>query len=118
MRTSWLFGDRANINDVVETQKRSVDSAIDSVVTEELRARSIDEILPAVVHKLRLDVPVLHRDQTMQLPSQEIEIDVSRDPNRAIIPGRGPSLVKGTEISIAVSFTGEAALFNPGDHFS
>lgn len=58
MRTSWLFGERANINDVVEAQKRSLDSAIDSIDTEELRARSIDEILPAVLHKLRLDIPV------------------------------------------------------------
>jgi hypothetical protein len=84
MRTSWLFGEHANINDVVEAQKRSVDLAIDSVDAAELRARSIDKILPAVVHKLRL--PVLQRDQTMQLPPEEIEIDVSRDPNRAIIP--------------------------------
>lgn len=114
MITSWLFGERAYINDVVEAQKRSVDSAIDSVDTEELRARSIDEIVPLVVHKLRLDVPVLRRDQTMQLPSEEIEIDVSRDPSRAIIPGRGPYVVKGTEISIAVPFTGEAALFKYG----
>jgi hypothetical protein len=114
MRTSWLFGERANINDVVETQKRNVDSAIDSVDAEEFRSRSIDEILPAVVHKLRLDVPVLHRDQTVQLPPEEIEIDVSRDPNRAIIPGRGPYMVKGTEISIAVPFTGEAVLFKYG----
>jgi len=114
MRTGWLFGERANINDVVEAQKRSVDSAIDSVDTEELQAKSIDEIVPAVVHKIRLDVPVLHRDQTMQLPSEEIEIDVSRDPSRAIIRGRGPYLVKGTEISIAVPFTGEAELFKYG----
>ncbi len=114
MRTSWLFGERANINDVVEARKRSVDSAIDSVDTEELRATSIDEILPAVVDKLRLDVPVLHRDRTMQLPSEEIEIDVSRDPSRAITPGRGPYLVKGTEISVAVPFTGEAALLKYG----
>jgi hypothetical protein len=114
MKSSWLFGERANINDVVEAQKRSVDSVIDSVDTEDLRTRLIDEILTAVVHKLRLDVPVLHPDRTIQLPPDEIEIDVSRDPNRAIIPGRGPYLVKGTEVSIVVPFTGEAALFKYG----
>lgn len=114
MKTSWLFGERANINDVVEAQKRSVDSTIDSVDPEALRAKSIDEILPTVVEKLSLDVPVLNRDQTIQLPSEEVDIDVSRDPNRAVIPGRGPYLVKGTEISIAIPFTGEAALFKYG----
>jgi hypothetical protein len=114
MRTSWLFGERANINDVVDSQRRSVDSAIDAVDTEELRIKSIDEILPAVVDKLRLDVPKLHRDQAVQLPPEEVEIDVSRDPNRAIIPGRGPYFVKGTQISIAVPFTGEALLLKYG----
>ena len=59
-------------------------------------------------------MPILHREKTVQLETEEVDIDVSNDPMRAIIPGRGPYIVKGSTFRIAIPFTGEAGLFKYG----
>ena len=59
-------------------------------------------------------MPVLKREGIFQLPAEEVDIDVSHDYSRAIIPGRGPAFVEGTKIKIAIPFSGEAALFKYG----
>ncbi len=99
-REPFLFAERAMGHDVVEAQRTSVARLVDEVDPKELLRRPIEEIEAEIVFRLRLDMPVLQRDQTMSLPVAKIEIDVSRDPMRAFIPGRGPYNVKGSPIGI------------------
>ena len=113
-RGSYLFAERATVHDVVEAQRRNVARFVDEVDPKELLARPIEEIEAEIVHRLRIDMPVLQRDKTVSLRVEEIEIDVSRDPMRMIVPRRGPYLVKGSLVRIAIPFTGEAVLFKYG----
>jgi hypothetical protein len=110
----YLFGETATISDVVEAQRRGLPAVVDNISPEEFRRKPIDELVDAVVERLRLDVPVLDRTAIVQLPTEEVDIDVTHDPMRAIIPGSGPYIVKGSEVRIGVPFTGEAALFKYG----
>ncbi len=113
-RTSYLFAAGPTFHDVVEAQRKNVAPWVDEVDPKDLLTRALEEIEAELVHRLRIDMPVLDREHTVSLPPEEIDIDVSRDPMRAIIPGRGPYLVKGTLIRIAIPFTGEAVLFKYG----
>jgi len=113
-RIPYLFGERATVQDVVETQRQAVAKAINELDANEILQQPFDDLVAALVHKFRLDMPTLHRERTVQLETVEVDIDVSHDPMRAIIPGRGPYIVKGSNFRIAIPFTGEAVLFKYG----
>ena len=114
-RIPYLFGERPTVGDVVEAHRRATLKAIDDVESQELQQRPIEDVVAELVQKYRLDMPVLDRASTVQLETEEVEIDVSNDPHRMIIPGRGPYVVKGSRVSIAIPFTGDPDLFKFGN---
>ena len=79
--------------------------------------RSLEETLATYIERFRLDVPQLDRAGISQLPSEEIDIDVSQDPMRAVFDRSRPHYLKGTAVRIAVPFTGEAELFKYGTSY-
>jgi len=112
--TSYIFGDRANMHDVVRHQRDLLDRTVAEIPENAMATQSTDSLVALVVEKLGVDVPVLKREGIFQLPAEEIDIDVSHDQNRAIIPGRGPAYVKGTEIKIGIPFSGDPQLLRFG----
>jgi TIR domain-containing protein len=113
-RVAYLFADGPTFHDVVESQRKRVVPEVDAVDPAELLRRPFDEIEAELVHRLRIDMPVLDREHTVSLPNEEIDIDVSGDPRRAFFPHSGPHFVKGTLVRIAIPFSGEAVLFKYG----
>jgi hypothetical protein len=102
---NYVFAEKANINDVIRHQKDQLRRVVDGLEPAELLRRPVDDVVGDVLEWLRLDVPVLDRNGIVQLPPEEVDIDVSHDPMRAIIPGHGPYVVKGTEVSILIPFS-------------
>jgi hypothetical protein len=70
-------------------------------------------LISDIVAQFRLDVPTLHREDIIEFPPEEVDIDVTGDPAR-FFTSRGPHYVKGTRLRIGVRFEGEAALFRYG----
>ena len=105
-RAAYLFAEGPAFHDVVESQRKRVAPEVDAVDPKELVRRPIAEIEAELVHRLRIDMPILDRKHTVSLPNEEIDIDVSEGPMRAFFPGSGPHYVKGTLVRIAIPFTG------------
>ncbi len=71
---------------------------------------SVDDLCGYLVEKYRIDVPILNKDR-IHVDQRETQIDVSRDPMRAISDRSRPFYIPGTEIEITVAFIGDAEVF-------
>lgn len=114
MHTDYLFAEQATIHDVVRHQEASTNRALDQLVAEVILSQSLEDLTARLMEELSLEVPILDRTATLQLPNEEIEIDVSRDPMRAFLDPSEPFYVKGTAMQIAVPFNGDPELFKYG----
>ncbi len=108
---NYLFAEQATIHDVVERQRQSAQQALNEFPADVILRRPLEELIAEIVERFRLDMLILDREGIVQLPNEEVEIDVSRDPMRLIIDRSRPFYVKGTALRIAVPFKGEAPLF-------
>lgn len=113
MRGEYLFSEHATIHDVVEHQRKQVNKALDDLPAQKVLDKPPEAIKAEIVERFRLDVPVLDRTGIVQLPNEEVDIDVSHDFGR-VFRTPGPHYVKGTALRIAIPFKGEAALFRYG----
>ena len=111
MRGEYLFAEQATIHDVVEHQRERVRQALEELPSATILASTLEALTADVVGRFRLNVPILERASIVQLPNEEVDIDVSRDRAR-VFRTPGPHYVKGTALRIAVPFKGEEALFN------
>ncbi len=109
-----LFGERATIHDVIHAQREGMKKAVAEVSSTALRSELTRALAGGIIGRLRLDAPVLDRVHTVQLPVEEVDLDVSRDPMRLIHDRRQPFYVKATQLAISVPFVGDAALFRYG----
>ena len=114
MRDSVLFSEQATIHDVVQNQRREVTKFLDELSPEKIMVSSFDDLCAELEQQFRVDVPALDRSRIVELPKEEVDIDVSNDPRRDIRGRSGPLYVKGTAFRIAVPFSGEAVLFQHG----
>jgi len=109
-QNAYLFSSEATISDVVEHVRRQLLDELEHIDSSKVLATNIDDLVNKLVDEYRLKVPVIKRDATHQLPNEEVDIDVSCDPNR-IFMDRGPHYVKGTALRIGVPFEGDPNLF-------
>ena len=71
---------------------------------------SVDDLCKYFVKKYRIDAPVLDRDGIV-VAQRETQVDVSKDPLRAISDRSQPFYIVGTKIEIIVPFTGDSQVF-------
>jgi hypothetical protein len=79
----YIFAEQATIHEVVRSRETQVEKALAELSNEKLRNRAVADLIPELVERLTLDVPVLNRTGIMELDSQEVDIDVSGAQNRA-----------------------------------
>lgn len=113
-RDDVLFGEQATIHNVVEYQRKEAVKALDAVRPDEILSDQFDGLCARLEHQFRLDVPILDRPGIVELPKQEVDVDVSHDPSRYIRDPSRPFYLKGTAFRIAVPFSGEAVLLKYG----
>lgn len=112
--TKYLFAAEATINDVVEHQRQRLKQKLEELGAETILATPTPELTSELTEAFRLNVPRLNRAEIIQLPNEEIDIDVSQDPMRGIFDRSQPFYVKGTRIRIGIPFSGDPELFKYG----
>ena len=113
-RTGFLFAEQATIHDVVHAQRQGTLQAVEQLSPEAILNDALDKLLKDLVERFRLNVPILKRETAVQLPTEEVEVNVAGDFRRPFLDPNRPYYVKGTAIRIAVPFDGEAILFKYG----
>jgi len=113
-RNSYLFGEQATIHDVVRAQREGALKAVEQISQESILTSKPDELLVELMERFHLRVPILKRTATVQLPTEEVDIDVSGDFRRPFLDPNRPHYVKATAVRIAIPFEGEAVLFKYG----
>ena len=91
-------------------QLKMLEEAIADWDENRLLNTSVEDLCEYFVKEYRIDVPILDRDEII-VAQRETEVDVSRDPSRIIIDRSQPVYVSGTEIEVAVPFTGDSQAF-------
>jgi hypothetical protein len=108
MRGQYLFSE-GDMFSVIENQKAVAVKKVQQVSTAQLQAMPEGELVSQLVEQLRLNVPVMKQPYVAE--SGEAQVDVSRDPRRAIFNRSGPFYVQGTRTVIAIPFEGDRELF-------
>lgn len=108
-RDDYLFC-RADWFSVEESQKRKLQSEIDSIDGSRLLNTSVEDLCDFFEEKFRIDIPELHEDQIVA-DQNEVQIDVSQDPMRFIRDRSRPFHMAGTLVEVTVPFSGESEAF-------
>ena len=95
---------------VDQHQRAQLQEEVANLDGNRLLNTSMDDLCAYFVERYRVDIPILKRDE-IEVDQRETQIDVSKDPMRAIYDRSQPVYVTGTEIEIIVPFIGDAEVF-------
>lgn len=109
MARDYLFG-KADWYSVERDQQAKMRSEIGNLASNQILNSSLDDLADYFEEKYTLSVPTLNQD-TMVADQREKDIDVTNDRNRHWITP-GPHILRGTELSLTLEFTGDAELFH------
>lgn len=105
-----LFYEEALDTQLRERQRRAA-GTVDGVSQDQFLVSSDEELTAYVEAHLHVEPVILHED-ARSMRQEECQIDVSSDPRRVLLSGRGkPFLIPGTRVKIHIPFTGAAWLF-------
>jgi hypothetical protein len=108
MSERYLFND-ADWSSVENHQQKLIRDEILSFDAQRILTSSLDDLCDYFAQKYALPVPQLQKEHA-QADQQEREIDVSGDRSR-YWNSPGPHYVRGTEISLAIPFSGDPEFF-------
>lgn len=91
-------------------QENQLSKELSDIDGDRLLNTSTDDLCNHFEQKFRIDVPILREDEIIA-DQNEVDIDVSHDPMRAIFDRSRPYFIKGTEIEITIPFDGDAEAF-------
>ena len=97
--------------DVERNQKKLLKEVVASMDGNRLLNTSVDDLCTYLIGKYSIDdVPTL-RPEEIVVDQRESQIDVSRDPMRAVRDRSRPTYVPGTEIEYSIPFDGDGNVF-------
>lgn len=100
----------ATLFDALHAQSRAIRDRVQSVAEAVLRARSDVELIDDLASDLQI-APLELDDTGRTMRREEIRVDVSRDPMRAIFHGNGPVLIPGIRVTVITPFSGDHHLW-------
>lgn len=103
--------EKADWHSFVEGNRNGLSEEINKLDGNRLLNSSEEDLVKYFHNKYYFDVPVLTEDE-ISVDQSEVDVDVSRDPNRFFFDRSGPFYVKGTKITFYVPFTGEEIFFS------
>lgn len=109
-RSAYLFA-KCDLQAVLQARERQMQEEITHMEDNEILSTSEATLSDFIEEKYRLTVPHLKTLSITQDP-REVQIDVSRDPNRMIYDRSQPFFLTGLEVSFHVPFVGDAQLFD------
>jgi hypothetical protein len=108
-RRSYFFT-KANTYHLMEHQRQQLRSTVAQMASGKLLAADVEQLAADLAKQCSVDVPIL--DETgVQASQKAVQIDVSRDFNRAIFDRTRSHHVEGTEVTISVPFASDAPMF-------
>ena len=109
VKNNWLFSE-IDWFSVEAHRRKEAEKEVADMDGNRLLNSSVNDLCGYLVEKYRIDVPILNRDG-IHVDQHETQIDVSRDPMRAISNRSQPYYIPGTAIEITVPFIGDAEIF-------
>jgi len=117
-----LFHSHGALRDYFEAIKETANKEVEDIDTNSLLNSSEEDLIRYFVDKYSLDPPILDPDNKSISAPSDVDIDVSRDPMRAIFDTEEPSFIKGVMVTVSVPFSGDPEFFkytpNPYDYGS
>jgi hypothetical protein len=95
---------------VQENQKRQLEKDVKELVDNRILNTPVEDLCDYLEEKHKVNVPALKKDQIVA-DQNEVQIDVSRDPMRAVFDRSNPFYIGGTKISISIPFEGDDDVF-------
>ncbi len=105
-----LFSD-GNLYDWLRARLRRAVEEASAILGDRVLSVPEADLLEELVERYRVDPPVLHVDHRYTPGAQDVRIDVSQDPRRAIWDKTRPYYVQGTRYEVRIPFEGDAELF-------
>ena len=111
MRPDLLFRRKGALSDFLVQRKHTLKKEIEDYDTNYILNVSEEDFCQYLISKYVLEIPIIHEDKIYVYDTTEVDIDVSKDPRRAIFDRSRPVYIKGTRVTIAVPFEGDEGLF-------
>ena len=111
MRPDLLFFRKGDLRDFLEHKKLELKKEVEKYDSNYILNVSEEDFCQYLVSKYSLKPPKIYEDKIYVYSPKEVDVDVSRDPMRAIFDRNRPFYVKGVQIIIAVPFEGDGELF-------
>lgn len=111
MKKEYLFYTKGSLKDYLEKRKSKIKEEIYQLDENYILNVSEEDLVKALVDKYTLITPTLKLDKKYLLEPKEIDVDVSKDPNRFIIDRSKPYYIKGTLNTLVIPFEGDEELF-------
>lgn len=109
-REDYLFSEY-ELSTVIRGHQAKLLQEIDSIDPDQLLKTSPGDWATYFEEKFKIAIPEVHRDRA-HVDQSEAQIDVSRDPRRALFIDReGPVYVRGTKVTLTVPFSGDPNIF-------
>lgn len=102
--------DKLDWHSFVEGNRKSLSDEIGNIDGNRILNTSEEDLAKYFSEKYFFDVPIINEAE-ISVEQNEVDIDVSRDPNRFFFDRSSPFYVKGTMITFYIPFTGEALFF-------
>jgi len=109
-QTSW--------HSFVESNRTKLGDEIRSFDGNRLLNTSEESLVQYFVEKYNFTIPKLREDEIV-VDQKEVDIDVSKDPNRRFFDRSAPFYIKGTNLTFYIPFTGDEIFFKiqPSQHY-
>lgn len=103
--------DKTDWHSFVEGNRKALADEINNIDGNRLLNTSEEDIVNYLHDKYYFDVPII-KDDEITVEQNEVNIDVSRDPNRFFFDRSAPFYIKGTRITFFIPFSGEEIFFS------
>lgn len=111
MNDNILFASGTLRDWLEEARLRQALAAVEAIPPDEVLARPESDFVQELVSRYRVNPPRLHLAKRYTPGAQDVKVDVSQDPFRAILDRSRPFYVPGTRVEIRVPFDGDPELF-------
>ena len=106
-----LFHGHGELRNYFDAVKEAAKKEVESIDTDSLLKSSEEDFVRYFSDKYALDPPILDADNKSISPPSDVDIDVSRDPMRAVFDRDEPCYVKGVTVTVSVPFSGDGTFF-------
>lgn len=111
MRPDLLFIGKGNLRDFFEHRKLELKREVEKLDSNYILTISEEDFCQYLITKYSLRPPEIHEDKIYVYDQKEVDVDVSKDPMRAIFDRSKPFYIKGVQVTVAVPFEGDGELF-------